>query len=59
MLCRRQISVWFFGVKLSSHGVIVNRALSLYDFIDAAQAAGDDILLRRRNSANLEVIRLI
>ena len=38
---------------------IVNRALSLYDFIDGALAAGDEIMLRRKGSGDCEMIRLL
>jgi len=38
---------------------IVNRALSLYDFLDAALAAGDEVILRRKGSGECELIRLL
>lgn len=38
---------------------IVNRAVSLYEFIDAAQSSGDEIILRRKSSGNLEIVRLL
>src|SRR5215467_5224634 len=36
---------------------IVNRALTLYEFVDSCRAAGDQILVRRSNKHHLELIR--
>ena len=38
---------------------IVNRALTLYEFIDSCRAAGDQILVRRNGGRGLELVRLI
>lgn len=37
---------------------IVNRAVSLYEFVDSRQAAGDQILLRRNGAGRLERVLL-
>lgn len=37
---------------------IVNRAVSLYEFVDSHQAAGDQILLRRGGAGRVERVRL-
>lgn len=37
---------------------IVNRAVSLYEFVDSRQAAGDQILLRRGGAGRVERVRL-
>jgi hypothetical protein len=36
---------------------VVNRALSLYEFIDARMAAGDQVLIRRRDTGGVELVR--
>lgn len=38
---------------------IVNRALTLYEFIDRRLAEGSDILLRSEGAGQLELIRLL
>lgn len=38
---------------------IVNRALSLYEFVDSRLAVGDEIIVRSRKTGDLEVIRLL
>jgi hypothetical protein len=38
---------------------VVNRALSLYEFVDSRLAAGDEIMVRNRDSGDLELIRLL
>lgn len=37
---------------------IVNRALTLYEFVDSCLAAGDQILVRRQGARRLEQVRL-
>ncbi|HEY2305078.1 MAG TPA: hypothetical protein VGI05_04275 [Streptosporangiaceae bacterium] len=37
---------------------IVNRALTLYEFVDSCLAAGDQILVRRKGALRLEQVRL-
>ena len=37
---------------------IVNRAVSLYEFVDSHQAAGDQILLRRGGADRVDRVRL-
>ena len=36
---------------------IVNRALTLYEFVDSCRAAGDQILVRRNGGQHLELVR--
>jgi hypothetical protein len=36
---------------------VVNRAISLYEFIEARMSSGDDLLLRRKDSGEVEIIR--
>ena len=36
---------------------IVNRALTLYEFVDSCRAAGDQILVRRQGGHRLELVR--
>ena len=36
---------------------IVNRALTLYEFVDSCRAAGDQILVRRNGGHRLELVR--
>jgi hypothetical protein len=38
---------------------IANRALSLYEYIDARLAAGDELLIRNNESEQVEVIKLL
>lgn len=38
---------------------IVNRALTLYEYIDSQQAAGNDMILRDKKTGDAEVIRLL
>jgi len=38
---------------------IVNRALSLYDFIDGRITAGDDVMLRHKGGGDYELLRLL
>jgi hypothetical protein len=35
---------------------IVNRALTLYEFVDSCRAAGDQILVRRKGAHRLELV---
>jgi hypothetical protein len=37
---------------------IVNRALTLYEFVDGCLAAGDQVLVRRKGARRLEQVRL-
>jgi len=37
---------------------IVNRAVSLYEFVDSHQAAGDQILLRHSGAGRVDRVRL-
>jgi hypothetical protein len=37
---------------------IVNRAVSLYEFVDSRQAAGDQLLLRRGGAGRVDRVRL-
>ncbi|HET7244337.1 MAG TPA: hypothetical protein VFJ07_05820 [Streptosporangiaceae bacterium] len=37
---------------------IVNRAVSLYEFVDSHQAAGDQILLRHNGAGRVDRVRL-
>lgn len=37
---------------------IVNRAVSLYEFVDSHQAAGDQILLRHHGAGRVDRVRL-
>ena len=36
---------------------VVNRAISLYEFLEGRMSSGDDLLLRRRDSSEVELIR--
>ena len=36
---------------------IVNRSLTLYEFVDSGRAAGDQILIRRKGAGRLELVR--
>ena len=36
---------------------IVNRALTLYDFVDGRRAAGDQFLLRRKGAGRVELVQ--
>jgi hypothetical protein len=38
---------------------IVNRALTLYEFVDGRLAAGDEILVRDPTTGSLELVRLL
>jgi hypothetical protein len=38
---------------------VVNRAVSLYEFVDSHLAAGDEFMIRRKDSGDLELIRLL
>ncbi len=38
---------------------IVNRAVTLYEFVDSRLAAGDEIILRSKATGDLELIRLL
>jgi hypothetical protein len=38
---------------------IVNRALSLYEYVDARLAAGDELLIRNKETGQIEVIKLL
>ena len=38
---------------------IVNRALSLYEFLDESLAGGSEILLRHKDTGTTELIRLL
>jgi hypothetical protein len=38
---------------------IVNRALTLYEFVDGRLAAGDEILVRDPATGSLELVRLL
>lgn len=38
---------------------LVNRALSLYEFVDSRMAAGDEIILRSRTTGGLDLVRLL
>jgi ribosomal protein L34 len=37
---------------------IVNRALTLYEFVDSCRAAGDQILVRRRGAGRVDLVQL-
>lgn len=37
---------------------IVNRALTLYEFVDSRRAAGDQILVRHGGAGRIELVRL-
>jgi hypothetical protein len=38
---------------------VVNRALTLYEFVDSRLASGDEIMLRHKESGEMELIRLL
>jgi hypothetical protein len=38
---------------------VVNRAITLYEFIDSHQQAGDELLIRDGKSGDLQVIHLL
>jgi hypothetical protein len=38
---------------------IVNRAISLYEFLEGRLSSGDELLLRRAGGGELELIRLL
>lgn len=38
---------------------IVNRALSLYEYVDARLTAGDELLIRNKETGQVEVIKLL
>jgi hypothetical protein len=38
---------------------IVNRAVSLYEYVDARLAAGDELLIRSSETGQIEIIKLL
>jgi hypothetical protein len=38
---------------------VVNRALTLYEFVDSCLASGDEIMVRHKRSGEMELIRLL
>jgi|GEM_PF-1316525 hypothetical protein len=38
---------------------IVNRAITLYEFIEAQRSAGQDLLLRHKNTGEIQVILMV
>ncbi len=38
---------------------IVNRALTLFEYVDARLAAGDELLIRNHETGQIEVIKLL
>lgn len=38
---------------------VVNRAISLYEFLEKRLSAGDELMLRREGSGELELIRFL
>jgi hypothetical protein len=38
---------------------VVNRAITLYEFVDSHQQAGDELLIRDARSGDLEIIHLL